>query len=259
METIGDAMGLSFQRDAASLTSGVTGEELDGMSNATVTTAITTIRAGLMRRLASTSECEAIDGPLTTAEQTLNGYLLSDKDSKSSSRKLRTAIAEAAVNELQDWRTFLALNHGVDKTDSIDGRARYEVSFIVATVPDYVDSNAGWVADQSLTAIQSAMSRSGHLLDRFRLIDWTRTDPRTDTPVANDSRLHERQSGALIFRKQEREKVRLQIVLLALESPTSGVHRAALRNAIRFIRAWQTCADPSGKARLAVLGPTFSG
>ena len=101
------------------------------------------------------------------------------------------------MNELQDWRTFLALNHRGDKTDSIDGRARYEVSFIVATVPDYVDSNAGWVADQSLTAIQSAMSRSGHLLDRFRLIDWTRTDPRTDAPVANDSRLHERQPGAL--------------------------------------------------------------
>ena len=84
------------------------------------------------------------------------------------------------------------------------------------------------------------------------MIDWTRTDPRTDAPVANDSRLHERQPGALIFRKQEREKVRLQIVLLALETPTSGVHRAALRNAITFIRAWQTCAGPSGKADLAL-------
>ena len=272
METIGDAMGLQIQRDQVSRTSDVTTANLHNISAEKVTAAIARLHAELERRMGSQSgECD-VGGLLTSDEQTLNGYLLStpdDEDSKSSPPKLLTTDAEASLNELRDWRAFLAL---MERARGQTGKsaARYDVTFIVATVPDYVDSNAGWFADQSLTAIQSAMSRSAYLLDRFRLIDWTRTDPRTDNPVANDSRLHERQPGALIFREaQKREEdtsssvdgervVRLRVVLLALETPTSGVHRSALRNAIRFIRAWRKCSGDE-KEGLDVLGPTFSG
>ena len=50
------------------------------------------------------------------------------------------------------------------------------------------------------------------------------------------------------------------VVLLALETPTSGVHREALRNGTRFIRAWNRCRGvPLRDSDLRVLGPTFSG
>ena len=99
-----------------------------------------------------------------------------------------------------------------------------------------------------------------YVLDRFRLIDWTRTDPRSDNPVANESHLHERQPGALIFRSQEGDQILLEVVLLALATPTSGVHRAAMRNGIRFIRAWNQCTGVTfNESDLRVRGPTFSG
>ncbi|HEY1303225.1 MAG TPA: hypothetical protein VGF24_06730 [Vicinamibacterales bacterium] len=271
METIGDAMGLPIQRDQASRTSDVTAANLHNISVERVTAAIARVHAALERRMSGQSgECDVDD--LTSDEQTLNGYLLSapdDEDPKSSSRKLLTTVAEASLNQLRDWRSFLALTKRARRQTG-ESAARYDVTFIVATVPDYVDSNAGWFADQSLTAIQAAMSRSAYLLDRFRLIDWTRTDPRTDNPVANDSRLHERQPGALIFRDSQKRDgdtsssvdgkrvVHLRVVLLALETPTSGMHRSALRNAIKFIRAWHTCSGDD-KEGLDVLGPTFSG
>ena len=50
----------------------------------------------------------------------------------------------------------------------------YSVDFIVATIPDYVDSNSGWPVDQGLAAIQSGMVQEKYLFDRVRLIDWSR-------------------------------------------------------------------------------------
>ena len=262
METIADAMGLSLQRDAISRTAGITASELDHLQEVDVTKEILTVRAELQRFSNAANPCtqSPSDASVASAERTLNAYLLSlsDKDSDSSS-KIRRSVAEATLNELHDWRALAALEqktHGTDEPRAPD----YHVEFIVATVPDYVDSNSGWVADQSLAAIQSAMSRSKYLLDRFRLIDWTRRDPRSDNPVASDSRVHERQPGALILRRRDGEAIKLEVVLLALETPTSGVHRPALRNAIRFIRAWNRCTGVNDQERdLRVLGPTFSG
>ena len=43
-----------------------------------------------------------------------------------------------------------------------------------------------------------------------------------------------------------------------LETPTAGVHQAALRNSLRFLRAWDACATRKSRT-LRVLGPSFSG
>ena len=157
METMGDAVGLSLQRDAASRAIAATATELDQPQAAQVTKAIADLRDGLQGRLASGStECGGADVSISSAAKTLNSYLLSE-DAGSSSRKLRFTAAEATVNQVQDWRSFVALTQKA----TAQCASRYRVDFIVATVPDYVDSNAGWFADQSLAAIQSAMSRAG--------------------------------------------------------------------------------------------------
>ena len=48
------------------------------------------------------------------------------------------------------------------------------------------------------------------------------------------------------------------MVLVVLETPTAGVHQVALRNSLRFLRAWDACAKRNSRT-LRVLGPSFSG
>ena len=52
--------------------------------------------------------------------------------------------------------------------------------------------------------------------------------------------------------------IQVQVVLVVLETPTAGVHQAALRNSLRFLRAWDACATRKSRT-LRVLGPSFSG
>jgi hypothetical protein len=263
METMGDAMGLSVARDKTPRIAGLTADEFGNTQPAEVATSIGTIQEEFDRLSLGADKPSCNPGPpgseVARAEQVLKGYLLSEQDSGSPAGKLRSSAVEATLDELEDWRLLGTLARNVS-VDGQLGTSRYRAQFIVATIPDYVDSNSGWSVDQSLPAIQSAMSRSDYLLDRFRLIDWTRNDPRTDGPVASESRLHERQPGALIFRHRNDDgRIELQVVLLALETPTGGVHRTALRNAIRFIHQWNRCANTDPDRVLRVLGPTYSG
>ena len=157
-----------------------------------------------------------------SAEVLAGSFLVDDGDNA----KTRTAAAKVLVDEFRDWRALVKLADLV--RDSRDSKAsvHYDVDFLVATIPDYVDSNSGWVADQSLAAIQSGMTHGDYLFDRVKLIDWSRSGGDMATVLSN-SRLHERQPGVLIFRRVAGTTVYLQIVMLALERPTAGIHQEA--------------------------------
>ena len=124
-------------------------------------------------------------------------------------------------------------------------------------MPDYVDSNSGWLADQGMAAMQSGMAQEDYLFDRVKLVDWSRasTGP---VSVLSASRLHERQPGAIVFRRVTGHTIGIQVVMLVLETPTAGVHQIALRNSLWFLRAWNACTG-SRRAPLRILGPSFSG
>ena len=55
----------------------------------------------------------------------------------------------------------------VDRAQMLD----IDVEFVVASIPDWVDSNARWLSDGMLDALQRAMVQSGYVLDRFRFPD----------------------------------------------------------------------------------------
>jgi hypothetical protein len=136
-----------------------------------------------------------------------------------------------------------------------------DVAFLIATIPDYVDSNSDWMADQSLAAMQAAMSTADFALDRFRLIDWSHDEAAADAATSTGhTHLHERQPGALIFRQAQSSSsgLCLRVVLLVLESATAGVHKRAFTNAARLAAEWD---EASGRPRgtLRIVGPTFSG
>ena len=122
------------------------------------------------------------------------------------------------------------------------------VDFLIAGIADYVDSNVGWYADLDLEAIQAAMVTAGYTFDRFYLPDWPRN--------GHAAHMHRESPGAVVFRgRTPSGQGTLRVVLLVPETPTAGLHREALRNALTLVRTWDT--NPASEIR--ILGPHFSG
>ena len=124
------------------------------------------------------------------------------------------------------------------------------VDFVVAGIADYVDSNIGWVADQQLEVIQSALAESGFTLDRFYLPEWSK-EARGEAAAS-----HRESPGAIIFRDRAPAQ-RLRVVLTVPETPTSGLHRESLQAAFTLARSWDE--DTDAPPPLRFLGPSFSG
>jgi len=143
-----------------------------------------------------------------------------------------------------------------DRLERRAAETAVDVDFLIAGIADYVDSNIGWSADQQLEAIQAAMVTGNLTLDRFYLPDWP-----VDRDAANGLRAHRESPGAVIFRGQRvtdgRSRMLMRVVLLVPETPTSGLHREALRAALRLVTSWNDGSQmPAG---IRILGPTFSG
>jgi hypothetical protein len=152
-------------------------------------------------------------------------------------------------------------------------RGGYELDFMVALVPDPVDSEMPAAFDQALDGIQRGFANRFFLLDR-RWLPW-----RTSTSSASSrSRLHRISPGLLLFRRDglvkddelEREPRCLTAaaasdgevehclagVFLVGETPKRGIHQAAFLQALRLIRA----LGGGGPGRtVKILGPSYSG
>jgi hypothetical protein len=162
------------------------------------------------------------------------------------------------------------------------------VHFLLATVPDPVDSGFDYVFDQVVEAMQRALETEDFVIDRSWL-PWRRPAP--GTVGGRPSRLQERHPGLLLFRRSPRPKpalgagivglaasplgqgpvlaafalipgsangkVELLALLLVGETPTAGIHKVAFANAVRVLRC---CQDEGQKGEpIRVLGPSFSG
>lgn len=145
-----------------------------------------------------------------------------------------------------------------------------QVSFVVATIPDYVDSSGYWVADQTLEAIQRAAAAKGYLLDNYWLPDF-KASVGTDQS-SSKFKLHEKHPGIILFRQAilpdhqvKQLRVNLLVVFLINETPTAGIHQEAFLDAASTICKWnqnhQSKAIPGTGAdgTLLVLGPSYSG
>src|SRR4029077_2481418 len=120
--------------------------------------------------------------------------------------KTRAAEARALLDEFRDFRLLADLAAGVKRSREGTNHPVYSVDFIVATIPDYVDSNSGWLADQVLAAIQSGLALERYIFDRVKLIEWSRAAAGRVT-FLSASRLHERQPGAVIFRRIDGQSI----------------------------------------------------
>jgi hypothetical protein len=167
--------------------------------------------------------------------------------------------------------------------DRSDPRFNYDVDSIIAMVPDPIESGLSLKLDDEIDAIQRAAESEGYVLDRYKLPWPTPSERATKGPAAKidqseDSEptssdaahsgaepLAPSEPGVLLFRDESRH--RLLVVFIIGETPTSGIHKPALRRALR-----QACELRSAFASslprdecgvncppISIMGPAFSG
>lgn len=172
-----------------------------------------------------------------------------------------------------------------------DPRSDYSLDFMIAIAADPIDSRLVRMFDSSIDSIERAFEADGYDLDRFDLA-WSKTagskaDAKTGIELNADAEppRYRRQPSLLLFRKppdlekkltdpnDEASKGKLFLVFLVGETPTSGIHKAAMADALRQLASfyqWVPGPDklPDELLRLAqknpgttikIMGPSFTG
>src|SRR5262249_14846462 len=118
------------------------------------------------------------------------------------------------------------------------GAYDYKIEYIIATLPDPIDSRLDYMFDRNLDAIQRAIAEAGYTFDRYSL-PWDRNsaassvvlpaDPNTTQTPAR----HLYEPGVILFRG--RDRLSLLFLFLVGETPTGGINQVAFQNALRQI------------------------
>jgi hypothetical protein len=187
-------------------------------------------------------------------------------------RSLRRSILDDRAAAARRRMAFLAVRRAAgwyfrgvspDAPCADPAQEREFVQFVIATVPDPVDSYARWQFDPMLMTLLAAATADGYLPTRFNFPDTT-----SPPAAGGESPLHERTPGVVLLRHDDRadgrETHKLLVLLLAYETATAGVHQAALASALRIVLDWDrgdadTCAASPGSPAVLLLAPTFSG
>ena len=166
-----------------------------------------------------------------------------------------TPSAEACVPACEPSRLLAgffglsAAQAGADPLAAVVREAKqdhYDLDFLIALVPDPIDSHLAYRYDEALDALQRAFADAGYLLDRVAL-PWQ--------GEAAKAKAYRRSPGVLLFRAAAGH--RLMTVLLVGESPKGGIAKGAFRTALDRIAAVHRETGLDSPVKL--LGPTFSG
>ena len=197
----------------------------------------------------------------------------------------------------------------VDCTDPGIPSGEYLLEFMIATLPDPRESRLSYLFDRNLEAVQRAIELGGFVFDRY---DFPWREKNGGQKKAGETGSH--QPGVILFRSKSLDIVtrcpsgdlnqkkieessqgygRLLVLFVIGETPTSGVDKPALRNALDQIgllarwpargqakpRMWpclpfsehdqcqspipDRCGDPNADNKsgreIRLMGPTFSG
>jgi hypothetical protein len=145
-------------------------------------------------------------------------------------------------------------------------KGHYLLEFLVALVPDPIDSRLPSNFDFTVTGLLMGLNQAGYLFDR-KWHPWTGW---AASAVDAATRPAHQIAGIMLLHKQEGPNTHLMAVFLVGESPKGGIHRQAFHAAVTFITGLQEAVgaisgDPTSPANLncsqpiRVLGPSFSG
>ncbi|HEU5117956.1 MAG TPA: hypothetical protein VFT74_15120, partial [Isosphaeraceae bacterium] len=202
-------------------------------------------------------------------------------DSVDTSSARTSAGRPIGVNDpLRPVAEFWSLQDPAAKADLDRRLAASDIQFLIATVPDPIDSRFGYRFDSILDDIQMAIESQGWNLDRFWL-PWRPSGEQpndrdaleaivpTSTSGGNAGRspnsaptlpLHRREPGVLLFRKHSEAKTaddRQQLLMLLVvgETPTEGLHKVAFRKSLDLVDKYQQVDHPIVED-LRILGMT---
>jgi hypothetical protein len=198
--------------------------------------------------------------------------------SAQSSAETKGESARSEKSELSGGHPLLLFFDTSQRTTVFKELQSYKIDFLVATVPDPIDSSLGYLFDRHVSAIQLAGQAAGYVSDHFRL-PWLGKEDKTvqqgkaiarykldrmGAPrIAEDAKLprHQREPGILLLRAPGEKK--LLLLYLIGETPTTGIQKPALINALREIaficeRLAKSKSESACKS-VRLLAPTFSG
>jgi hypothetical protein len=161
-----------------------------------------------------------------------------------------------------------------DHTGQLSPAELQNVEYLIATLPDPIDSSSGYRFDSLLDAIQRAAESHQYVLDRF-WFPWNANEKPKDASAArtesaqpangrkedaNRLPLHQRLPGIVLFRRVQEVRPpgappSLLVVFLVGETATRGIHKEALAVSLESTEVFSR--SPSEPIR--ILGPTFSG
>lgn len=167
---------------------------------------------------------------------------------------------------------FLFREHGgsAPKANPAGGSA-YSIEFLVATVPDPIESRLPRFFDSFIESIQRAAEASDYTIDRF-VLPWPVSGTATADAVPNwRPHLYDTQPGLMLFRDPSGHK--LLLVFLVGETPTAGVRKSALLSALDELAEFYPQEPnhpelPAGfpvpetsdaASTIRIMGPSFSG
>jgi hypothetical protein len=166
---------------------------------------------------------------------------------------------------------YLDAQPGMAEWPEKDPRRKYTLDFIIATVPDPIDSRLPHFFDSFLDSIERASESVGYVLDRFDL-RWTER-PGNSSQAGGPRSLknYEQEPSILLFPNPSVHK--LLLIFLVGETPTNGIHKLAMASALDQIGDFFTWGPGHGKLPksfpqpatsssatvINILGPSFSG
>jgi hypothetical protein len=151
----------------------------------------------------------------------------------------------------------------------VASRARKELQFIVAIVPDPVHTHLSLFFDRQVDAIEEAAQEQGYLFARASMPWDLKSHSEAldlESRILQDryTRAREGLPGLMIFRKAtprgDAEFHESLFVFFVGETPTGGIDKQQFHNALRAIQDIQGDSTSSLLGEpLRILGPTFSG
>jgi len=142
--------------------------------------------------------------------------------------------------------------------------AQYE--FLIATVPDPVDSKFALEFDAVINAIQRAFEARDFTL-RSSWLPWHRRE--ISSAAGQSNKAHRDEPGMLLFYKPANDTSPLptiSLVCLVGETPTAGIHKPALTRALELrdhldngMKQADVCWTPTSQCVIRIVAPYFSG
>ena len=167
---------------------------------------------------------------------------------------------------------FLLRDHGGPTTNTNSaGSSADSIEFLIATVPDPVESRLPRFFDSFIESVQRAAEAAGYTIDRFAL-PWPASGRESPDAIPyGHKQPYDSQPGLMLFRDPSGHK--LLLVFLVGETPTAGVHKSAMYSALDQLAQFYPqgpkhaelptgfpLPDTSEAANtIRVMGPSFSG